>query len=680
MSFYLDKLWLFLLGERRKASLFMGREQPGLFISVAHTAHSKVNSGIQRVTRSIAKEVLNAYPGSDLLEWFIAGERYILLDETARRKFAKYSGPKYAELDELIQLESRRVFALLSKREAGGHQFGIDEIFAYLSSEGFQKAFRRAASFSDRLQMQTILKRLKKNGEMDRELGRFLERTLQEQVHASEDCIHKMDLMIRSVCDRIGEDYRGFAPGGEVHSEPQNPFERELRDTLGLDAFSKSILANLESEVLIEEFERLIERLDHGDFRKLDWVGYLPVTQKGRRWIRRCIRNTDNWRSRIGDWGEIRKFAALVISLRKSLDEFRGTVRRSLALKSDRSQKIAMDVCRVLLLANDFDSEEQADSLYKGVENLATLTGRVFPRSFIPAKGSWVLIPELMTGEEFEGVFRFTKKHGLKVAVVFHDALPVQFPDLVSEKYRGDHESYMHAIARADCLLPVSEYSKNCYLEWANETSVTVPRIETCLNGVRFREPNEGDAAPALPSSVEDRFVLCVSTVEPRKNHLKLLEAWEAVERECSALQLVILGNEYAGFEKLAEEVSAKVSNLKRVVWLKGVSDEALESLYRGALFTVFPSVGEGFGLPILESVWYGTPCVCANFGAMAEAAEGGGCMMIDVNDADSIRESIELLVTDQSRLEELRQECETREMRTWADYAKQLGEILELA
>ena len=104
MAFYLEQLLLpFVGGTRRRIGPL--EEEPSLFVSVAHTAHSQVNSGIQRVTRSIACNVLKQNETADLLEWFVAQERYILLDEVARKKFSRFSGPEYVSISDSVQAE-----------------------------------------------------------------------------------------------------------------------------------------------------------------------------------------------------------------------------------------------------------------------------------------------------------------------------------------------------------------------------------------------------------------------------------------------------------------------------------------------------------------------------------------------------------------------------------------------
>ena len=103
-----------------------------------------------------------------------------------------------------------------------------------------------------------------------------------------------------------------------------------------------------------------------------------------------------------------------------------------------------------------------------------------------------------------------------------------------------------------------------------------------------------------------------------RKNQLKLLDAFEEFSstEQGAGWQLILAGN-------LREDISAKVNAAiqrnARVQYVANPSDDELDALYKDASFTVFPSIEEGFGLPILESLWYAKPCICADFGAMAK-------------------------------------------------------------
>ena len=103
--------------------------------------------------------------------------------------------------------------------------------------------------------------------------------------------------------------------------------------------------------------------------------------------------------------------------------------------------------------------------------------------------------------------------------------------------------------------------------------------------------------------------------------------------------------------------------------WLRHVNDETLLRAYRECRFTVYPSLMEGFGLPITESLIHGKPCVCGGNGALGEIAGGGGCLIIDQTRADAIAEGIKTLLLNPQLYSRLCDEARERRFRSWSDY-----------
>jgi glycosyltransferase involved in cell wall biosynthesis len=95
------------------------------------------------------------------------------------------------------------------------------------------------------------------------------------------------------------------------------------------------------------------------------------------------------------------------------------------------------------------------------------------------------------------------------------------------------------------------------------------------------------------------------------------------------------------------------------------------------AAFTVFPSLHEGFGLPVAESLACGTPVVTTAYGSTREIAAGGGCLLVDPRDDASLRSGLRLLLTDPERLEQLRDEARSTTLRTWDEYTDDLWDAL---
>ena len=105
--------------------------------------------------------------------------------------------------------------------------------------------------------------------------------------------------------------------------------------------------------------------------------------------------------------------------------------------------------------------------------------------------------------------------------------------------------------------------------------------------------------------------------------------------------------------------------------------DRQLWAAYRLARCTLFPSLHEGFGLPVAESLAAGTPAVTSNFGSMAEIADGGGAMTVDPHDDHSIADALRVLITDDAEHARLVEQARRRTVRTWDDYAGELWTYL---
>jgi glycosyltransferase involved in cell wall biosynthesis len=108
---------------------------------------------------------------------------------------------------------------------------------------------------------------------------------------------------------------------------------------------------------------------------------------------------------------------------------------------------------------------------------------------------------------------------------------------------------------------------------------------------------------------------------------------------------------------------------------LPGVVDDArLEELYASCRFTVYPSLHEGFGLPVAESLLRHRPCICGSGGGLAEVARGGGCLQVPEPTPAYLAEAMRTLLNDRSVHDRLIHEAAQRRFSTWADYARQIA------
>ena len=232
-------------------------------------------------------------------------------------------------------------------------------------------------------------------------------------------------------------------------------------------------------------------------------------------------------------------------------------------------------------------------------------------------------------------------------------------------------------------ILTVSHYSKD---RIADICRVPSEKIHVVHNGVdpRFRPAADEEIAAARQSfGLPENYVLCVGSLEPRKNLPRLLEAWQQVFSQRSANhqcqpdspKLVLVGTTAAVF------ASAKLEAPSDSVVLTGyVPDEVLPALYSGATAFVYPSLYEGFGLTVLEAMACGTPVICSSTTSLPEVA-GDAAILVDPNDTASIGSAIESLLSDEPLRNSLRARGLTRAQEfTWDRAAAQTWEVLSAA
>lgn len=292
------------------------------------------------------------------------------------------------------------------------------------------------------------------------------------------------------------------------------------------------------------------------------------------------------------------------------------------------------------------------------------------------SQGGWLLLPELMTAEMMRESIEYGKSMGLQVAVLLYDCIAYFHPEWVNERIRENHCGYLNAIADADLVLSISqtsalEYKK--FLKIENRTGASVHPIYLAEEFLGI--PKERVALKEESDEKKIWKILYVSTLDPRKNHLRLSKALEQVKSSRPDLQweLTLVGHRYEGAGEIADEVEKLMKTNPSIIWKQGVSDEVLAGLYEKSDFTIFPSLVEGFGLPIAESLWRGKPCLCSGVGSMKEIAEKGGCLEIDPMRKESIADGLIRMMCDRDLQARLLQELKLREFKTWKKYSEEI-------
>ena len=298
------------------------------------------------------------------------------------------------------------------------------------------------------------------------------------------------------------------------------------------------------------------------------------------------------------------------------------------------------------------------------------------------AANSWFIMPELplhLAPDTHDALIANLRQANVKSAAVFYDAIPWKMTSVYPEQYGQAHARYMHALATYDVVAPISHYTEKDLMTFLKSSNAAPyhAKIDAVVLPGEFSESRRATQA-SLPSQEGPIKILSVGTIEPRKNHETLLTAFvQAAEQSKRQLHLTLVGSSVSIDPSVPERVRAVIANHPSIVWEEHADDTRLKELHQTCDFTVYPSVEEGFGLPILESLWYGKPVICADFGAMGEIVPGGGCVAVNVRDAGVLADAIARLANDTTRIEELSREAVTRVFRSWTDYASDIVQRL---
>ena len=161
-----------------------------------------------------------------------------------------------------------------------------------------------------------------------------------------------------------------------------------------------------------------------------------------------------------------------------------------------------------------------------------------------------------------------------------------------------------------------------------------------------------GEAKGAVADLEPGRFVLSVGDVVYRKNHALLVEVWRALAKHGPPLPLVIAGRVDQEGEALVQSVKRDPLLREHVRFIANANDAALGWLYRHCRFTMFPSLLEGFGLPVAESLACGKVCLASTASAIPEAGQGAA-IGLDPHDGAAWVEAVRLLSRDDTALAE---------------------------
>jgi glycosyltransferase involved in cell wall biosynthesis len=280
-----------------------------------------------------------------------------------------------------------------------------------------------------------------------------------------------------------------------------------------------------------------------------------------------------------------------------------------------------------------------------------------------------LLVPEIFQDNRVARLLAVQAWFPGQSCAVFHDAIALRLPEHSAPGRRHNFPEYVCALARFDKVFCVSREAeadlRSYWRSYGVAPAATAVLAWPTDFGLSRLEPRP---------NLSVRRVLCVATLDRRKNHLTLLEAAEKLWSQGVTFELVLIGRTTADWgATVRREIHRLARRGRPLKWLRHVSDQVLHQAYHDCSFTVYPSLREGFGLPILESLWHGRPCICGANGAIGEVAHGGGCLTVACANTESLADGMRQLLVNAELYDHLFAEACRRSFRSWDDYIREL-------
>lgn len=266
-----------------------------------------------------------------------------------------------------------------------------------------------------------------------------------------------------------------------------------------------------------------------------------------------------------------------------------------------------------------------------------------------------------------------------KLLYTLYDLSFIEKPEYTTEANRvACFAGVFNASLRADYLVAISEYSLKHFLQMfphypEKNISVVYPASRYCKEEGTKIAPSK-----RIVHLQPNQFWLCVSTLEPRKNHVTLLKAYAQLKAQGQALFPVVLAGGDGWMMTHFQEMLAELNLLENVQVLGYVSDKELQWLYQHCFCLVYPSLFEGFGLPVLEAMSLGAPVIAANTTSIPEIVGSAG-ILVDPLKTEGLFQAMLHLQQDPSYHHHLKVQAKQQSRQfSWRQSAQQMLAIYE--
>lgn len=291
----------------------------------------------------------------------------------------------------------------------------------------------------------------------------------------------------------------------------------------------------------------------------------------------------------------------------------------------------------------------------------------------------WFLTTELFSEIERPGFTAMVRRRRCRFAAVFHDAIPLKFPQITWPRSVERHPGYMTLLREFDHVWAVSAASRDELLGfWRWQGEGPTPPVDVLPLGADAdgRTRVTAETKPVWPPRL-----LCLGIIEPRKNQEFLLNVCADLWEEGLSFGLDVVGRINPHFGR---GTGARLRRMEQeffgLRFHEAADDATVDRLLGAATAAAFPTRAEGCGLPLLESLWRGVPVLASDLPPLRENAAGGGCRLVTPGDEPAWLRAIHDLVTSDSLRTELARAACSRPLPTWSGAAEILRRALRAA
>lgn len=275
-------------------------------------------------------------------------------------------------------------------------------------------------------------------------------------------------------------------------------------------------------------------------------------------------------------------------------------------------------------------------------------------------------------------------KHNFKTVYILHDIIPLVIDEHPYITERDKFGKYFYSnVLKANKLIGNSEFTKKEFIKYCTlQEVINIPSIKSIMLPYQYR--NTARIFPKINAQETHEYmnnkkvtILLPGTIEPRKQQLLVMEYFNYFIKSHPFLNVELIAFGHSTYPEyvINEQIKQSANKIK---YLGNISNSDMINLYKTATFTCFVSKYEGYGLPVAESLWHGTPVLTSCFGSTSEIGACGGCYFVNAYHPKDIYDGLCILIKNPTIILQLKEELCKANLLSWKEYAEQIYNELD--